>query len=608
MRRFLFLIFALLLLAGCTNEVDPTIPSTEPTVPTEPPIPWVQAVGTAWDEAGILLEIPLTVPDGMKYSASSAFDGDLLLWSTDNHRADMVTTELCLVELDDGTVTAQAEFDMSEYVMPQVLGDDLYLCDPGAGKILRLDKNLKITGQWETDPAPGSWYMGEDEILYQFGEDSMLTARDLATGEVVSIPAEDTPLSWLSCYDGYAAMEYYREDTGAKASTVVDLVTGQFHHPDVDESFTELTYLAGHWLCGKYQEGYIYYLHPADGPAMRIPRQNDHLRLLREGYLVRYTEGGKQVALYDLDGKLVSSACVFESGGGFTKEEMIWNESLGGYFLQVGSHDRPDRFLFWDISRSAGGEDLTLQEIPPEDDALAQLKQRAKDIGQQYGLTILVGDDCDTEFDEFSAGQVTDWDSVTMAMDTLEEALSAYPEGFLRQLRYGNIHGVEIQLVNDLWADGSNRYGDGYSAFTQPQWDHYLMVMDIDDTTTQTYYHEFSHIIDAYLGWDAGNRADALYSEARWEDLNPDWFQGYTYDYSYERDLQDYTSFIDGYSTISPTEDRARVMEYAMAGYDWTFQDAPALEAKLHYYCQCIRDAFDTTGWPETTLWEEPIQ
>ena len=70
--------------------------------------------------------------------------------------------------------------------------------------------------------------------------------------------------------------------------------------------------------------------------------------------------------------------------------------------------------------------------------------------------------------------------------------------------------------------------------------------------------------------------------------------------------MQDYTCFVDSYSTIKPTEDRARVLEYGMSQYgSWTFEDAPVLLAKLDYYCRCIRDAFDTTGWPDQVLWEQ---
>ena len=70
--------------------------------------------------------------------------------------------------------------------------------------------------------------------------------------------------------------------------------------------------------------------------------------------------------------------------------------------------------------------------------------------------------------------------------------------------------------------------------------------------------------------------------------------------------MQDFSWFVDDYATINPTEDRARVLEYAMADYGmWTFEGNEGLTAKLDYYARCIRDGFDTTGWPEVTLWEQ---
>lgn len=606
MRRILILLLALLLLMGCTADPEPTAPAIQPTVPTEPPQPWTQTAGMAWDQEGVLLEMPLTIPDGLHYSGGMPFDGDLLLWSVDSHLTDAATLELCLVELDDGSITAQRDIGLQTYGVPQILGDSIYLCDPTAGRILKLDHALQTVHQWNTTPEEGSWYMGDGEKLYVLDLDSRLTVTDLATGQRATVLEGDPEISWLTGYDGYAALEYYRTDTGAKTTAVLDFYTGQLHTPDFGEDFGSVTYLGGDWFCSRYMDGYIFYLSVDGGAVMRIPRQEDHVTLLPEGYLLEVASDSTMVRLYDLDGTLVSSAMVFGEGDGYVREEMIWNESLGGYFFQVSSYDETTRLLFWDIGKSSGGEDLTLTEVPAPDQEQANLEQRAEALGAEYGLTILIGEECDTKFDEFTAAHVTDWDRVTTAMDTLEEALATYPEGFIRQLRYDNIRGIQIQLISDLWADGSGRYGDGYAAFTQPQWDYYLMVMDIDETTTQTYFHEFSHIIDSYLAWDAGEREGALFSEEEWAQWNPAWFSGYSYDYGDQHDLNDFTCFVDSYATVSPTEDRARVMEYAMVSNgQWTFEGCDGLLNKLSYYCRCIREAFDTTGWPETVLWEQ---
>jgi hypothetical protein len=55
-----------------------------------------------------------------------------------------------------------------------------------------------------------------------------------------------------------------------------------------------------------------------------------------------------------------------------------------------------------------------------------------------------------------------------------------------------------------------------------------------------------------------------------------------------------------------PTEDRATLMAMAMyepAGFDGN----PGMIEKMRYYAECIRDCFDTTGWPETTIWESVL-
>ena len=66
--------------------------------------------------------------------------------------------------------------------------------------------------------------------------------------------------------------------------------------------------------------------------------------------------------------------------------------------------------------------------------------------------------------------------------------------------------------------------------------------------------------------------------------------------------------FVDTYARTYPTEDRARTFEYAMAGWDWVFTEQEPLREKLAYYAACIRDAFDTAGWPDVTTWEQPLQ
>lgn len=607
MKKLVILLLIVMLIAGCGKEdpVPTTLP-TEPTVPTEPPLPWVQAVGMEWDADGVLQEIPLTIPDGLHLTAAMEFDGDLLLWSTDTHLADRTMVEMCLIELDDGSIVARQDVAVTGYVYPQSVGKALYLCDAAAGVILELDRSLEIVNRMEIEPGESSLYMGGDGTCYRHTMDETFLMLDPATGETKPVLEGNPAIAWITESGESVLIKYYRTDNGAPTYAVLDLNTGECFPADTDEQVDSVSRVGDTWLMEKYLDNYVYYMQTGDEAPMRVLPQDGNLALLDEGYLMETSMDGTMLRLYELDGSLLTACSFYETGSGYVASDLIWNEAMGGYFFLTRSYDETARLMFWDVSKSAGGSDLTIAPVPEPDAVQAGLEARAEELEKKYGLTILVGDQCDTQFDEFTAAQTADWDQVMMALDTLDRALQVYPEGFIRQLRYDYIQGVQIQLVTDLVADGGGRTGDGYNAFTQPRWDYYLMVIDIEDSRESTYYHEFSHIIDRCLEWDANLREDALYSEDEWASMNPGWFEGYTLDYSQERYLEDYGWFIDGYSTISPTEDRARVMEYAMVDYGkWTYEDAKGLQKKLDYYCRCIRDCFDTTGWPDRVIWEQ---
>ena len=612
MKRFLLLLLTLLLLAGCGREdILSTDDQTEPLeteVVTEPTIPWVEEKGMAWDAEGILKEMPLTIPDSMHYSAIMNFDGDLLLWSIDDH-LEQCMLEMVLVELDDGSVTATCDFPVSEFVAPQCLDDMLYICDGKAGLVTALNKELQTTEQWEIEQTDGGLNMGGNGILYHSTSDEHLMATNLSTGETYPALEGDPAVGWVSIDGSIMVIRCYLPETGAPDFVAMDLMTGTYTYAGAPRNAGSASKAGDTWMYEYYIEGYSYELYSAGNEPKRIVLESSSVTLLKEGYLLNTSADTTILSLHALDGSVISACRVAEREMGYIDNRMIWNEAQNGYFLILRNYGDTARLLFWDVNKTIEHEALTLEDIPEPEEYQQRLEERAAELGKKYGVNILVGEECDTQFDEFYATQITDFEKVSAALSTLDKALSAYPEGFIRQLRYDTVYGITIQLICDLQADGSGRTGGGYAAFTQTRWEDALMVIDIEDSSEQTYYHEFSHIIDKYLEWDAGQRSDALYSESGWIDFNPGWFGGYTYDYSWEQNLSTGGAFIDGYATISPTEDRARVMEYAML--EWTsynFEQGTTLSRKLDYYARCIRDAFDTTGWTGAPLWEQHLR
>ena len=197
------------------------------------------------------------------------------------------------------------------------------------------------------------------------------------------------------------------------------------------------------------------------------------------------------------------------------------------------------------------------------------------------------------------------------ALDVLEAALSAYPDGFFPQLLYGPVGKIQIEIVGGLTPKADAGVGATAAGFTQQLGDHNLMALDgwtLDDSTI---FHEFSHMIDARLRWDADLRENALFSEERWLKLQP---EGFEYAYSYEDIPESVTRyyasgyFAADYACTFPTEDRATLMAAAMTNATYEFDTQPGLRPKMDYYSRCIRDCFDTAGWPAQTAWERILQ
>ena len=237
------------------------------------------------------------------------------------------------------------------------------------------------------------------------------------------------------------------------------------------------------------------------------------------------------------------------------------------------------------------------------------LQQEAQVISEKYGVTILVGDQCDTVYSHFVADIIKDQDKVVACLNMLDYVLSRYPAGFFRQLCSGQYSDFRIQLVSNLYANKDDLQGDGYAAFAQDMLDHYILIVDVDDAYETLFYHEIGHIIDYHLTHDAASRPDALFSQDVWNSLNPSWFAGYSEDYMNLPNLQEQGWFVDSYGAVNAGEDKAQIMAEAMKhdneGY---FLTRPGLWTKLDYFSRCIRDAFDTTGWPATTLWEQVLE
>ena len=290
------------------------------------------------------------------------------------------------------------------------------------------------------------------------------------------------------------------------------------------------------------------------------------------------------------------------------------------YMPFVTAYDKPVIFI-WDLLEEAcqvSDDTSYLKPIPdpdnPDEAELRALKERAKTLGERFGVDIMISDEIDTcpVFD-YEYTRIENPIRIEQTLNILETELAKYPEGMLAQLDddmgsrlqiylSGKIVGIMDGTLTD--ARGIENTIDGVT----------FVVVNITDVSNlvRTIHHEIFHAIENHI-----NCEGYYFDYDRWTALNPD---GFEYDYDYTKNEQntdwDYITlgesdvyFVDMYSKSFPHEDRARIMEYAMTEEENKSQafTYDGIAKKHAYICEQIRLAFDTTGWPEQTIWESVL-
>lgn len=596
----------------CASETEVTLP---PECVLQPPAEPVPAMllnrGEPWDEDGVLLRLPLELAEEHTDLGFDVLADRLIFWEYEYGSEWLEGLRLWAVEPRSGTVTAHKSLSIEYYLQPQIQGDRIIICDSATGDILTLNRDLQIQEQWHREPDWNPWILGEGATLYRIEDGCRILREDLVSGEEQIILDRASGLYHTGVTEEGIALWFTDVDLGLRQVAFLDFEEGLLRQP-FGGSFNGAQYANGFWLCENYSDRREFRMGSGAG-AWDGSVEGGLLSLLPEGYLLEESIDGEHLYLYDLEGGFLAGCSHTREGSRMNGVCPRWCRALGGYlFLVWDDADGRSELILWRLESSEDCADLRLTpadlSITPEQE-LDALRLRAEEMGEEYGLKIWIAGDCQTEYDDFTAALLREPVLVEQQLDILERALSAYPEGFFYQLRYDTYQQIHIQLISELTAKPHYGTGGSYGGFAQPKEGFYLVVINCDFAAEGTYYHEFSHIIDDYLEWDSWQREDSLYSEDGWLALNPEGFD-YTYDYAqtqcFTDDWDQY--FIDEYAMINSTEDRARIMEYGMMEYmDWRFAQMPGAVEKLRYYSQCIREAFDTTSWPERLAWEQYI-
>lgn len=246
----------------------------------------------------------------------------------------------------------------------------------------------------------------------------------------------------------------------------------------------------------------------------------------------------------------------------------------------------------------------------------SSIRSQAEELEEKYQIQIFFGPDVPSAIDCYFNVPELRACVLSGAMDCFSSIISCYPENFFSQLCPDTEETICFYLTGDLYGTDPEVISDP-GAYVSEADNQLSLVLDCQYTEDWPYMisHEISHLIDAHLEELASSDPELLYSETAWSLLNPadffylDSYAGYESNPAYG---QYATYFCDAYGTTFSTEDRAELFGIAMEeykdGYRYEdyFPDADSPRSrKLAWYCACIRDGFDTSGWPEILPWEE---
>ena len=645
MKKVLAVLLLLSLLTGCSFRENPeqtgmqteeteaqTAAAAESSLSEAPAtsLPEESAPRKNFTENGTVIgEGGLYELDSVKLPGTCAeiyrFRDSLLIVCTETDEDGTGKTVLELLDPVTGEVQRKQTLDRIGTGPLQLSNRYIFCHDWASGRTEVLDaelnrvKTVEIGGNWE--PV---YFSADGTLAYLFpGKGGMELCRpdtgktEKAAEDLLSI--RNSRLCGDQLILEYTDARFQKNRTGR-----LDLATGRLTEMPFRQGRKTASFLRGDWLAWDGNENCWLYgkngnpavlsvgeasLELTEGPLPLLSREDDGKGMLT-------------LRLYGEDGHL-GAACRIDRGEESSLSDPVWSPEQQGYFMIRYFYDRGSRLVFWKPEEPEEPDWLPsvslaeLSEPVPGTELPEELYERAVRLGKTYGIRIRIAEQCRTEYPFYDMEPETDPDRVSLALDTLETALHAYPRGFAGQLACGDMEEVEINLTGKLTCteslpEDTNGFTE-FAAFVVPLEDRLVMAADINTAgLEQSFYHEFSHMIDRKLQ-NYSELCGSLYSEEGWAALNPPSFR-------YAEDLQrlpdsiygeDYEKyFIDTYARTFPTEDRARVMEYAMAGEDGYFAADyyGPLREKLAYYSACIRECFDTRGWPETVRWEEPLK
>lgn len=609
MSRYLIIFMICLLLCGCAAEqqTETTIPvREEATQPTEPTGCYDPDSGVEARTGGAVRAYDPDMEDA--YAVVSLGESIVVFSGGDATTLTMLSGENLFVETrveigfrispEDGS-TQVTERGISYYSAET---REVVLLDTALKEIARIQAPEDIVGTPVLSAnRQALYYCTADSIRVldlEKGISRLLKEITREEQTTVGLLLNDTVLCCRMTNGGEVSMMFINTANGeilAETKNVIAVAA-------VDENYCALVSEgATDVLVFGNAGGEAMMLLPAD-----IMAECRYLESLR-GAVTVSTSGENEIRLdyYDLETGMRTSCLTLEADGGPAGIAAGMDDTQVYILLENGLLYR------WDVTALESGDTgtyvgarYTLENQDTE--GLAACEAFAQKLESQYGVKIIIGNEA-VEVGYWEYVLETEYQAplIRKELETLEQLLSVYPEGFLGATAESSADGaLRICLVRSL--RGSPESGSTEALDAAYYWvdEKPYVVLAVARVTERVLYHELFHIIETKVYSDS-----QIYYE--WNKLNP---EGFTYDYNYndwktreesEYLLDETRAFIDSYAMSFPREDRARIMEYAMTEGNESYFQSETMQEKLYQLCLGIRKAYGLEKSEESYLWEQ---
>ena len=589
----LFPLLLSLLLWGCAAQNPPaqTTPATMPELATDATVSSFISVQSHSEDGG-LEQYSLSAP----VCGMLSLGKHLLLFSGDG-------TALTLINPDTWEVLAVHEAGLvltPENFTVQILQNGIsYFDGPNLETVVLDDSLREIRRIAAPENLRGAPLLSSDcRSLYYCTPDA-IRALDLDTGISRILKEASYPVQGLSgLLFGSAVVQVSITDTdGSWRTLFLSAETGQLLQEREGNILPETT---AHRFFIRSEDGGLLFGETGDVPMTLNPRlpESDCFFLPETFCAVTagLAENSTVLELYDLKTGGRLAQLTLDS---LLSPKNVWQSADGAIWFLTA--ENPHLLYRWDAAASPVS-DFRQYSSPchtrenPDYDGLAACTLYAREIGEKYGVEILIYKD---------AVAAEPWDYrldyefqvpvLRRELESLDAHLGRFPEGLLKTLGR-TFTSLRICIVGEISpASGGPeivsgiQFLDGYDA---------CIVLSARENTEKALYHELCHLMETVVL----TRSTAY---DRWESLNPEGFQygDFPEDNPYLQEGRAY--FMDAYAMTQPKEDRARLFEYAMtAGHEALFR-SPNLQAKLKKLCTGLREGFSLEDDPGMLPWEQ---